>query len=416
MSYQRLHEFSLRRPDLPPRDRWSEVSPKAADFYRSIRTSLERDKRSDERDQLARIIVGGFTEQRAESITLKQLGPALMRRLFDEKRRVLPTPSVHLNKALGGGLAPGQFYLLAGAPGAGTSTFALQLLNFTAENDGTACLFISLQRGVEEVFKRSLSQLGQISASDIDRKRRNPGELQEDKEFNKLIFNTYERYQQFAENITIIEGAAAANFGWLKQLVREKKEQLAAANRNAGILLIIDSLQLMAAMMRSAAADALAPGGQRSEENDVLDLTARVKALCRELDITVLATFEHYPHHRSLSNDITVADPAQRCLLDVGQFADTLFQLLRQDGSLLNLRDYFTTRFKGTPQEKQLPGILAGIDKTEQEYLRKSDLNRLRSEFIIADIIKNRSGGTEKVLFVYNRPVSTFEPMDYLPA
>jgi replicative DNA helicase len=414
MSYQRLHEFSLRRPDLPPRERWPEASPKAADFYRSIKTSLDRDKRSDERDRLTQIISGGFNEQRAESITLKQLGPALMRRLFDEKRRVLPTHSPHFNKALGGGLAPGQFYIVAGAPGSGTSTLALQLLNFTAENDGTACLFISLQRGVEEVFKRSLSQLGQISASEIDRKRRNPTEMQEDKDFSKRIFNTYERYQQFAENITIIEGAAASNFGWLKQLVRDKKEQLAATNRNAGILLIIDSLQLMAAMMRSAAADFTGSPEERTSATDVLDLTARVKALCRELDITVLATYEHYPHHRGLSNDIAVADPAQRCLLDVAQFADTLLQLLRQNGSLLNLRDYFVTRFKGTPQESQLPSIIGGITRAEQDYLNKSETNRLRSEFIVADIIKNRSGGTEKVLFVYNRPVSTFEPVEYL--
>jgi replicative DNA helicase len=411
MSYQRLHEFSLRRQELPPRERWPEASPKAADFYRSVKTSLERDKRSDERDAIAKLFYQGVAEQQVEITTLKQLAPTLLRRLFDEKRRVLPTHSAHFNKALGGGLAPGQFYILAGAPGSGTSTLALQLLNHTAEHEGTACLFISLQRGVEEVFKRSLSQLGQISASEIDRKRRNPGELYEDKDFNKRIFNTFERYQGFADNITIIEGAAAANYAWLKQIISEKKQQLAAGNRNAGVLLVIDSLQLMAAIMRGTGNGA----DEQSLGAGVLDLTARLKALCRELDITVFATYEHYAQHRGLSSETTLTDPAQRELLETAQFADTLMQLLRQGGSLLNLRDYFVTRFRGTPQENQLQMILNGIARVEQDYLKTSEFSRLRSEFIVTDIIKNRSGGTEKVLFIYNRPVSTFEPQDYLP-
>jgi replicative DNA helicase len=415
MSYTRLQEFAKNRPDLPHRERWPEVVPKAAEFYRSIKNSIEREKRGEDRDVIQRLFYG-TQETQAEISTLAKLAPLLLRRLFDETRSIIPTHSPHLNKALGGGFQPGQFYVLAGAPGTGTSTLALQLLNHAAGEHNAVCLYISLQRGVEEVFKRSLSQLGGITASEIDRKRRNIGALYEDSEFNNRIMTVFNRYKQFADNITIIEGAAAADFVWLRQYIRDIKARMADVSRHDGIILVVDTLQLLAAMMRTTAQDYLGElHTERRMVMNVVDLTARLKSLCREEDIAVLATLEHIQPHRGLSSEYVQDDPSLRSLMDCSQFADTLVQLLRQNGSLLNLRDYYSTRFRGTPQEAQLPAILDAIDKAELEYNSRQDVNRLRSEFIVADIIKNRSGGTEKVLFVYNRPVSNFEPMDYLP-
>ena len=417
MSYQRLHEFSLRRPDLPPRERWLQPSVKARDFFNSVRTSLVRDATLDESDKIASLFYR-VSEKRADIATLKELAPTLLRRLFDESRQVLYTPSTHLNRALSGGLYPGQLYVVAGFPGSGTSSLALQLMNFVASEQNVQCMFVGLQRGVEEVFKRSLSSLGQIPVNIIDQKRQSPNELYEDKEFNRRIFAAYESYQKFADNIMILEGAAACNLARLAQTIHERKEELRNQNiQSTNMLLVIDSLQLMVAMMRAMWAEG-ALGGEATAKQmaqwDVDTLTSRLKALARELDITVLATFEQYVVHRSMASELSENDPAVRSLLYSTQFADSVLVLLRQGGSLLNLRDHFKTHLTGSPQEPLLSQFTDRLKLFEEKYRQTKEFQTQQSEFIIADIIKNRSGPRDKVLFVYHKATSYFKPLDYV--
>jgi len=419
MSYQRLHEFSLRRPDLPPRERWLQVSQKAREFFGSVRTSLVRDASLDESDKIASLFYR-VSEKRADIASLKELAPTLLRRLFDESRQVLVTPSAHLNRALAGGLYPGQLYVVAGFPGSGTSSFALQLMNHVAAEQGVQCLFVGLQRGVEEVFKRSLSSLGRISVGEIDKKRQSPNELYEDKDFNRRIFAAYESYQKFADNIIILEGAAACNMARLAQLIHDRKEELKAQTaRTANMLLVIDSLQLMVAMMRAMWAEGALGGEGTSRQMaqwDVDTLTSRLKALARELDITVLATFEQYVVHRAMASELSENDPAVRSLLYSTQFADSVMVLLRQGATLLNLRDHFKTHLTGTPQEAQFSQVAERLRTFEERYKLTEEFQSQSSEFIVADIIKNRSGPRDKVLFVYHKSTSFFKPLDYVLA
>jgi replicative DNA helicase len=417
MSYQRLHEFSLRRPDLPPRERWEAASNKARDFFASIKSSLQRDSQLDEGDTIASLFYR-VQETQSEIATLRQLAPTLLRRLFDENRQLLYAHSQGLNRALGGGLYPGQVYVVAGYPGSGTSTFVLQLMNYIASQQNVQCLFIGMQRGVEEVFKRSLSNLGRIPAGEIDDKRRNPAELYEDKDFNRRIFAAYERYQQFADNITILEGAAAANLGRIGTFIREKREDIKAkTGRASNMLLVVDSLQLLVAMMRSQYLHARMAGeaGGEFEQGqwDVDALTSRLKALARELDITVIATFEHFLSHRNLASQLSESDPAFRQLLNSTQFADTVMMLSRQGSSLLNLQDYFKTSLAGTPLENRVTPLNDNLARLEADYRQTKEFRALRSEFAVLDIVKNRNGTRDKVLYVYHKPVSLFEPIDY---
>jgi replicative DNA helicase len=418
MSYQRLHEFSLRRPDLPPRERWDSLVTKARDFFASVKSSMQRDSQLDEGDTIASLFYR-VQESHSEIATLRQLAPTLLRRLFDENRQLLYAHSGVLNRALGGGLYPGQVYVVAGFPGSGTSTFVLQLMNYIASQQNVQCLFIGLQRGVEEVFKRSLSNLGKIPANEIDDKRRNPAELYEDKDFNRRIFAAYERYQQFASNITILEGAAAANLSRISNFIREKREDIKAkTGRASNMLLVVDSLQLLVAMMRSLylhnrMAGSEAEGETEYSQWDVDSLTSRLKALARELDITIIATFEHFVSHRTLASQLSENDPAYRQLLNSTQFADTVMMLSRQGASLLNLRDYFRTSLAGTPLENRVGPLSDNLARLEGDYRQTKEFRALRSEFAVLDILKNRNGTRDKVLYVYHKPISLFEPIDY---
>lgn len=420
MSYQRLHEFSLRRPDLPDRERWPKPAVKAREFFSSVRTSLVRDTTLDESDKIASLFYRVSGEARGIT-SLKTLAPTLLRRLFDESRQVLMSPSAHLNRALAGGLYPGQLYVVAGYPGSGTSDFALQIMNHVAAEQDVHCIFVGFQHGVEELFKHSLSGIGHIPTMEIDEKRQNPADLYEDKEFNRRIFAAFERYQQYAENITILEGTAASNFNQITQLIQAKKEELRNRPGTAGnMLLVVDSLQLMVAMMRAHDVELAqlegAAAGAATTRWDVDTLTSRLKAFARELDIAVLATFEHFISHRGLFSELSENDPAVRELLFSTQFADTVMVLVRQGNSLLNLRDYFKTHFTGTPREPEVEPILEELNRIELECSQTRDFETLNSEFVIFDIVKNRSGAREKVLFIHHKPVTVFEPLDYLMA
>ncbi|MCB1216482.1 hypothetical protein KDL44_03775 [bacterium] len=414
MSYQRLHEFSLRRPDLPQRSRWPETISKASDFFKSFRASLERDSKSDERDVIANIFYSQ-TDTGGGISSLKQLAPTLLRRLFDDRRQVLPTQSEHLNRTLSGGLYPGNLYVVAGIPGSGTSTFVLQLMNDAAMNSDAQCLFVGLQRGVEEVFKRSLSYIGRIPSPMIDDKRRRPADLYEDKDFNRRMFAAFEKYQTFSDNITILEGSAAGSLEGIRQLIVEKKQELEEQGANhSSVLLVIDSLQLMVAMLRARSGKPSLNGdGSGGREIDVDTLTSHLKAMARELDITILATFEYFNRgnstHLFLENNPAVLD-----LLHSTQFADTVFMISRLRNNLDELKEYYRESYKGTPLAARVAKIEQKLSEIEQKHLASEDFRDMHSEFSVLDIVKNRIGITEKVLFVHSKPVSSFNPVDYL--
>lgn len=415
MSYQRLHEFSLRRPELLPREAWTTASEDAVSFFTTVKSSIESDSRLDESDTIASLFYR-MTETEGGITTLKQLAPTLLRRLFDENRQVLLTPSPHLDRALSGGMYPGHLYVVAGYPGSGTSTFVLQAMNHAAANQRAQCVFVGLQRGVEEIFKRSLSYLGRIPVWEIDEKRQDPKELYEDKDFHRRMFAAFERYQQFAENITILEGAAAGNLNRLVQILRDKKEELRQKSARGGsVLLVVDSLQLMVAMIRAMPPER---GGEMELTQEGLlwsveTLTSRLKAMARELDVTVLATMEHQLTHRGITTERADADPAMQRLYYDTQFADTVMLLTRQGASLLNLRDYFKTQYSDTPQESRIELANTRLAEIEKSYRQTQEFQALRSEFAVLDIIKNRNGPRDKILFISHKPTSHFEPLDY---
>ena len=418
MSYQRLHEFSLRRPDLPPRDLWQLRSKKASEFFDTARSSLQRDMRQDSSDTIASLFYN-VTADSSEITTLKSLAPTLLKRLFDESRQVLSTGHTHLDRAFSGGMQPGQLYILAGYPGSGTSTLALQLMNQAADSQNAQCMFVGFQRGVEEIFKRSLAYLGKITLSEIDEKRQHPRELYEDKDFNQRIFSAFEKYQRFADNITILEGAAASNLSMLQRQIQERKEELKSdLSRGSGMMLVIDSLQLMVAMMRSMVAerrhDDLAVGNGHFGW-EVETLTSRLKALAREQDIVVLATLEYYGSRYSLSSEQGEHVGEHEDLLHITQFSDAVMELTRQGSTLTRLKDFYRTHLSGTPRESTLQPILHRMEEIEAEHVRNDEFRNMTSEFAVLDIIKNRSGAREKVLYNYRKAVSTFEPVNYIP-
>ncbi len=417
LSYQRLSEFSQQRPDLPPREAWAIIAPRARAFYQGIVDSLQQTTRV-ERDTIASLFYGSTAGENQAS-TLRQLAPALLKRLFDEQRHFIPTPSPQLNGLLAGGLHPGDLHVLAGYPGSGTSTLALQMMNHAVSEGGALVVFAGLQRGVEEQFKRSLASFGRIPISEIDRHRHRPRELYEDKEFNQRIFDAYERYMKVADRITTLEGSAAASLTRLAEILHERREQQRSAG-GGSVLLVIDSLQLLLAVLRTNAA-AASLGAELEltaarADLDVQMLTARLKAIARELDIAVLATMEYYDQRICALGPEQQAGGGERnssmaTLFHDTQFADTLMMLHRSGSSLEPLRAFYASG--GGSANGEAENWQRHLSELEKQRRATFEFKHQDSEFCVLDVLKNRSGPADKVLLVLNKPYASFEPLDF---
>ncbi len=403
-SYQRLHELSHRKPDLGERGMVDQISPAGRRLYeRSIRT-VEGEGQGDEHETIATLFYRE-TETPGPLTTASKLAKTLLKRLFSENRLILRTPSQHLNRALGGGFYPGNLYMVAGFPGTGTTTFSVWLLTKIAEAHNIPCVFISLQVGIEEIFKRALAMLGEIDLAEISQKRLHPSELYSDSQFHRRTFSAYEKFQQITENVVIIEGTAVANIEHLRRLVSELKQQTVEANGISNVFVIIDSLQLMLAHVKAS---------KETEEHVDLDmLTSMLKSMARELDITIYATAEHYTEHHSFYSGIDPTNPDLKELYQGTQFADTVGVFTNQGTHLHALIDFYRSTLAGSSEEERGEQLVNQLRKIETELTTSKERRERQSVFSVLDIIKNRGGMTSKVLFIYNRRTASFEPVEY---
>jgi len=403
-SYQRLHELSRRKPDLGERQMVDRMSQAGRAFFERAARAVEGEGRSDEHETIATLFYRD-TETPELLTTANQLAGTLLKRLFSENRLILRTPSEHLNRALGGGFHPGNLYMVAGFPGSGTTTFSMWLLTHIADSYRIPCVFVSLQVGIEELFKRTLAMLGGIELSEISQKRLRPSELYSDSTFHRRTFSAYEKFVEIADNITIIEGTRVANIDHLRKLTSDLKHKTVEANGLSNVFVVIDSLQLLLAHMRAA--------GEAEENYDLDMLTSMLKTLARELDITIYATSEYYSEHNSFYAGVDPANTDLKSLYQSTQFADTVSILSNQGTRLHNLVDYYRSSLADTHEEQNTEELVRRLQDIEEKLRSSEDRKTLQSVFCVLDIIKNRGGMSSKVLFIYNRATASFEPVEY---
>lgn len=403
-SYQRLHELSRRKPELGERGLTERISVPGRTLYERAVRAVEGEGKEDEHETIASMF---YRETESQSLltTADQLAKTLLKRLFSENRLILRTPSDHLNRALGGGFYPGNLYMIAGFPGSGTTTFSIWLLCKIAEEHNIPCVFISLQVGIEEVFKRALAMLGNIDLAEISQKRLRPGELYSDSSFHKRTFAAYEKFQKITERVSIIEGTKIASIEHLRKLALKLKQQTVEQNGISNVFIVIDSLQLMLAHMKAA---------NESDDNYDLDmLTAVLKSLAREMDITIYATAEYYTEHNSFYSGVDPSNVDLKALYQSTQFADAVAILSNQETRLHNLKDFYRSALAGGFEEEKTDRIISKLESIEDALRSSAEMKAHNSCFTVLDIMKNRGGMTSKVLFIYNRATANFEPVEY---
>jgi replicative DNA helicase len=178
--------------------------------------------------------------------------------------RGIATGFVDLDRLLNG-LQPGQLVIVAGRPGMGKSTLALDVVRHTAIRTGCPAAFFSLEMSNVEVMMRILSaearvplnvlRSGQLSDDDWTKLARRMGEIHEAPLF---VDDT--------PNMTLME-------------IRAKARRL--KQRHDLKLLVVDYLGLIETMRRA-----------ENRTQDVAELSRGLKLLAKELGLPVIAAHQ----------------------------------------------------------------------------------------------------------------------------
>lgn len=156
-----------------------------------------------------------------------------------------------------GGMKPGEFIVLAGRPGMGKSSLAVQLA-LRAARRGKKVAFFSLEVSAQQVVQKALSMLSGIPAQDIRLRRVNPDEV---REYAEMLSETplwiYDDGRQSPETV--------------------RSALLSLKNSEGLDLAVIDYLQLL------TSGDKHAKG-----YDEITELSRRIKQLSRELALPIL--------------------------------------------------------------------------------------------------------------------------------
>ncbi|MFF2653581.1 replicative DNA helicase [Streptomyces sp. NPDC058045] len=190
---------------------------------------------------------------------------------FDELDRIarhkgavtgLPTGFADLDNLLQG-LHPGQLIVVAGRPGLGKSTLAMDFARSCSIRHGRTALVFSLEMGRDEINMRLLSAQARVGLQ-----RMRSGTLTED-DWNRLAGHR----QALSDAPLFVDDSANLTLMEIRSKARRVKQ------RHGLDLVVVDYLQL------------LTHGGRRPEsrQQEVADMSRSLKLLAKELAVPVVA-------------------------------------------------------------------------------------------------------------------------------
>ncbi|MFJ1902026.1 MULTISPECIES: replicative DNA helicase [unclassified Streptomyces] len=201
------------------------------------------------------------------------------------------------------GLQAGQMIVIAGRPGMGKSTFALDIARACAVKQNVPAAFMSLEMGVDELNMRLLSAEAKVPLH-----RLRSGQTT-DEDWTRMA-----RILPKVTEAPLYVTESAATLG----TIQAKLRRLKAREPNLG-LVVIDYLQLVTI-----------GGRQESREREVSDISRSIKLLAKELQLPILALAQlnRGPETRTDKRP-TKADLRESGSLE--QDADIVFLLYRDD-------------------------------------------------------------------------------------
>lgn len=325
----------------------------------------------------------------------------LMGDLFGKPDAAIATPSGWLNNALNGGFAPGRLYVIGAPPGAGKTTFCGWCAD-KAAGAGMPVLYAAFEMSRIQLWIYSLARLSGINSALIESKRWNDESYQPRETLLSRVTQAARDYHtQIAQKLTILEAGPEHTPARLKGAIAQVRHSL-GLDESAPALVIVDYLQLMLSgdeKLDTAAAETLR----------VSRIATSLKQLARETNTAVVAI-----------SDITKAayqEALRTGSLDMSALRDS-FKIAHAADAIALLQTGKITVGKGdnATQQDQLQLAAAKYpDKArliEQARLKHPLNPSSKDTYARLSILKNRGGMMADPLFVYQKALHRFQPID----
>ncbi len=396
-NYVTLYELSKRPGKYTPRDPYPQKLPLAEELYQNARGQARLAGGVITFDRLTQLF---YRVEEGEEVSLRNLhalAPELLRRFFSHERRLIRTPSNDLNRLLGGGLTPGKVYVIGGFPGAGVSTFVNWLMLEAARTGQAVSLFITMQRGIEELYLKSLAAVGSLPSELIDRARAEPDLLMEDDQFNQQIQQAYEKFQEFNSAIAMVEGTWATDFEALRKQTERLRAVAAELEEKTTPLIIIDTLPMFISGLNASL-----PEGSRLDTHLAL---SQLKSMAREFDVVVLCTYEIFSPPAGLSAE--AREEAIANFFRDTEFADAVGVLRPLGRTTSYLIDHLPAHQVGDLEQAR-----KHLGEIEQNYFGQGGKAEESHTFAALELLKSTGGMTGYALFLHERNYSRFRVVE----
>lgn len=261
------------------------------------------------------------------------------------------------------GLEGGKLYIVAARPGMGKTAFAMKLAEATGIDANKPVGIFSMEMEESELAMRQLSTTGRVN----NKKIRTPKGRLDEKDFGRLTTAA----QTIHASQIYVDDQAGLSVSAIRARAR-------VAKRKYGLsLIIVDYIQLAEASTSKR--------GKVNREQEVSDISRKLKGLAKDLDLPVVALSQ-------LNRGVEQREDKRPKLSDlresgaIEQDADAILFLYRDD--------YYCEECKGA---RDSHGELSGCSKHEKSFGI--------TEVIVA---KQRGGETGRVLVQWKGAFTTF--------
>lgn len=325
----------------------------------------------------------------------------LMGDLFGKPDAAIATPSGWLNNSLNGGFAPGRLYVIGAPPGAGKTTLCCWCADYAASS-GLPVLYSAFEMSRIQLWIYSLARLSGINSALIESKRWNDDSYQTRETLLSRVTKAARDYHaQIAPSLSILESGPEHTPARLKGAISQVRHSL-GLDDSEPVLVVIDYLQLMLSgdeKLDTAAAETLR----------VSRIATSLKQLARDTNTAVIAI-----------SDITKAayqEALRTGSLDMSALRDS-FKIAHAADAIALLQTGKITVGKGDNATQQDQLQLAAAKHPEKARLieqarLKNPLNQASKDtYARLSILKNRGGMLADPLFVYQKALHRFKPID----
>lgn len=232
--------------------------------------------------------VGGGSDSPSELLELIPFMHRLVTKQTGSKYLGLNSGFQHVNNLLNGldtGLG-----VLAAPPGAGKTTFCIQLASQAAELNKMPVIFVSMEQSKDELRAKTLARLSRLQYRHILRGRLNADDPQD----SQRLFEAANKYAQLGRFLTIVEGGEKTNVDTICGLAQRQMVKAGATR----CLVIVDYLQIMPVAVDAAK-------GMTSVKDRIDFQVSALRRMARQLDSPVwVISAENRAGYKSKTLDV----------------------------------------------------------------------------------------------------------------